>query len=320
LASNYDIQPLSFESLQTIPIQERGGKVNTSMFARPHGKGGDWISFLAGLPRLLAADQLRGVIEALLHARRDRRAIIWGLGGHVIKTGVGPLLIDLMKRGFVSAFAMNGAAAIHDFEIAVAGFTSEDVEAVLPDGRFGSAEETGREMNRAIQAGILDGVGMGEALGRRLMQNARPDTAMQSLLFTAHEAKVPVTVHVAIGTDTPHMHPETDPAAIGTATHQDFRLFSSIVTGLDNGGVYLNIGSAVLLPEVFLKAVSGVRNLGFSLANFTTVNMDFLDHYRPRHNVVQRPHAQTGGKGYQLTGHHEIMLPLLAALLVECAE
>ncbi len=290
------------------------------MFAKVHNKGGDWLSFLAGLPRVLAADSLRGVIEALLYARRDGKAIVWGLGGHVIKTGVAPVLIDLMRRGFVTAFAMNGAAAIHDFEIATAGFTSEDVEAVLPDGRFGSAEETGREMNRAIQAGVLDGVGMGEALGRRLMQNARGDVAMQSLLYTAHEASVPVTVHVAIGTDTPHMHPEADPAAIGAATHSDFRLFSTLVTGLDGGGVYLNLGSAVLLPEVFLKAVSAVRNMGHPLANFTTVNMDFLDHYRPKYNVVQRPHANAGGRGFQLTGHHEIMIPLLAALLVECAE
>jgi hypothetical protein len=320
LGSKYDHQPLSFEALRTIPIQDRGGKVHTSMFARPHGKGGDWLSFLSGLPRVLAADNLRGVIEALLHARRDKRAIIWGLGGHVIKTGVAPVLIDLMRRGFVTAFAMNGAAAIHDFEIAVAGFTSEDVEAVLPDGRFGSAEETGREMNRAIQAGVVDGVGMGEALGRRLLQNARGDVAMQSILYTAHEHSVPVTVHVAVGTDTPHTHPEADAAAIGAATHQDFRLFSSIVTGLDSGGVYLNLGSAVLLPEVFLKAISAVRNLGYPLANFTTVNMDFLEHYRPRHNVVQRPHVNAGGRGYQLTGHHEIMIPLLAALLVECAE
>ncbi|MBS1834459.1 MAG: hypothetical protein JST65_17210 [Acidobacteria bacterium] len=320
MPSKYPVEPLSFENLSTIPIQERGGKVTTAMFARPHVKGGDWLGFLSGLPHLLAADQLRAVIEALLHARRDRRAIIWGLGGHVIKTGMAPILIDLMRRGFATSFAMNGAAAIHDFEIAVAGFTSEDVEAVLPDGRFGSAEETGREMNRAILAGNLDSVGMGEALGRRLMQNGRPDTAVQSILYMAHEAGVPVTVHVAVGTDTPHLHPEADGAALGQATHRDFRLFSSLVTGLDQGGVYINLGSAVLMPEVFLKAVSGVRNLGFPLARFTTVNMDFLDHYRPRQNVVQRPHANAGGKGYQLTGHHEIMLPLLAALLIECAE
>jgi hypothetical protein len=320
LGSKYLQQPLSFDALRTIPLQERGGKVRADMFAKVHSKGGDWLSFLAGLPRLLAADNLRAVIEALLLARRDKRAIIWGLGGHVIKTGVAPLLIDLMKRGFATSFAMNGAAAIHDFEIAVCGATSEDVEAVLPDGRFGAAEETGREMNRAIIAGNLDQIGMGESLGRRLLQNARADMAMHSLLYTAHQAAVPVTVHVAMGTDTPHMHPEADPAAIGIATHRDFRLFSQLVTGLDQGGVYINVGSAVLLPEVFLKALSAVRNLDHPVRGFTTVNMDFFDHYRPRNNVLQRPHANAGGAGYQLTGHHEIMLPLLAALLVECAE
>jgi hypothetical protein len=320
LGSKYVQQPISFESLHTIPIQSRGGKVNTTMFARPHSKGGDWISFLAGLPRLLAADSLRSVIEALLHARRDRRAIIWGLGGHVIKTGLAPILIDLMRRGYATAFALNGAAAIHDFEIGLTGFTSEDVEAVLPDGTFGTAEESGREINRAIAAGNVDQIGMGEALGRRMMQIARSDVALQSLLYSAHDHNVPVTVHVALGTDTPHMHPEADGAAIGASTHQDFRLFCSLIQGLDNGGVYINVGSAVLLPEIFLKAVSAVRNLGHPLTNFTTVNMDFLDHYRPKNNVVQRPHVNAGGHGYQLTGHHEIMLPLLAALLVECAE
>jgi hypothetical protein len=320
LGSKYNQQPLSFEALRTVPLQERGGKVRAEMFSRVHGKGGDWVGFLAGLPRLLAADNLRAVIEALLFARRDKRAMIWGLGGHVIKTGVAPVLIDLMRRGFVTGFAMNGAAAIHDFEIAVCGATSEDVEAVLPDGSFGAAEETGREMNRAIIVGNLEEIGMGEALGRRLVQNARADLADQSILYMAHQAGVPVTVHVAIGTDTPHMHPEADPAAIGISTHRDFRLFSSLVTGLDQGGVYINIGSAVVLPEVFLKALSAARNLEYPIRDFTTVNMDFFDHYRPRNNVVQRPHANAGGMGYQLTGHHEIMVPLLAALLVECAE
>ena len=320
MGSKYVQQPLTFETLRTIPLQDRGGKVRADMFAKVHSKGGDWVSFLAGLPRLLATDSLRAVIEALLFARRDGRPIIWGLGGHVIKTGVAPVLIDLMQRGFVQGFAMNGAAAIHDFEIAVCGATSEDVDAVLPDGSFGAAEETGREMNRAIIAGNLDEVGMGEALGRRLLQNAREDVALQSILYTAHQMGVPVTVHVAMGTDTPHMHPEADPAAIGIATHRDFRLLCSLLTGLDQGGVYLNLGSAVVLPEVFLKALSAVRNLGHPVRDFTTVNMDFFDHYRPRHNVVQRPHINAGGMGYQLTGHHEIMIPLLAALLVECAE
>jgi hypothetical protein len=212
---------------------------------------------------------------------------------------------------------MNGSAAIHDFEIAIAGSTSEDVEAVLPDGSFGTAEETGREMNRAI-AGCADGaMGIGEALGRRLDEIADPDFAPKSLLLAAWRASRPVTVHVAVGTDTPHTHPEVNAGAIGEGTHRDFRLFCALVAQLDHGGVYLNVGSAVLLPEVFLKAVSVARNLGRTLGEFTTVNLDFLQHYRPRVNVVERPHARASGRGIAITGHHELTLPLLAAALIE---
>jgi len=225
-----------------------------------------------------------------------------------------------MRRGYATAFAMNGAAAIHDFEIALAGHTSEDVEAALPDGRFGAAEETGREMNRAIAEGDAAGLGMGEALGRRLCQGPAaggqgPGTC--SLLLQAYQAGIPVTVHVAIGTDTPHTHPAADGAAIGSASHRDFRLFCALVADLNGGGAYLNVGSAVVLPEVFLKAVSAVRNLGRPLTDFATANFDFLQHYRPRLNVVERPHARSGGAGYAITGHHELMIPLLAAALIE---
>jgi hypothetical protein len=255
-------------------------------------------------------------VEALADARAKRRGIVWGMGGHVIKCGLAPVLIDLMERGYATAFAMNGSASIHDFEIALAGHTSEDVEVVLPDGRFGAAEETGREMNEAIAKGDRDGVGMGEALGRRLASAAVPHGEC-SLLLQAYRHGTPVTVHVAIGTDTPHMHPAADAAAIGSASHRDFRLLCSCLTDLNDGGVYLNVGSAVVMPEVFLKAVSAVRNLGHPLSAFTTANFDFLQHYRPRVNVVERPHAAAGGKGYALTGHHEILIPLLAAALVE---
>jgi hypothetical protein len=223
-----------------------------------------------------------------------------------------------MRRGYATGFVLNGSAAIHDFEIALAGHTSEDVEAVLPDGRFGIAEETGREMNQAIVEGVREGIGMGEALGRALeLRGDRNRAPESSLLLNAYRARVPVTVHVAIGTDTPHIHPAADGAAIGSATHRDFRLFCTLVTELHQGGIYLNVGSAVLLPEVFLKAISAVRNLGHPLAEFTTVNFDFLQHYRPRVNVVERPHAGSGGKGYAITGHHELMIPLLAAALIE---
>jgi len=260
---------------------------------------------------------LRGVIDALRRARDSRRAILVGMGGHVIKCGLADILLDLMRRGWITGFVMNGAASIHDFEIAICGQTSEDVEAVLPDGRFGAAEETGREMNLAIAEGHRDGLGMGEALGRRLEKLALPEFAPHSVVATAYQASVPVTVHVAVGTDTPHTHPAADAAAIGEATHRDFRLLCSLVRGLNDGGVYLNIGSAVVLPEVFLKAVSVVRNLGHPLAGFTTVNFDFLQHYRPKVNVVERPHARSGGRGFAITGHHEIMVPLLAAALIE---
>jgi hypothetical protein len=286
-------------------------------FATVYRKNEGIAAWLDSLPRILAGESLRALVAAIDAARAKGRAIIWGLGGHVIKCGLAPVLIDLMQRGYATAFAMNGAAAIHDFEIALTGQTSEDVEAVLPDGRFGAAEETGREMNEAIAAGARDSLGMGEALGRRLDAIADPAYASASLVLQAWRAATPVTVHVAIGTDTPHMHPAVDAAAIGSATHTDFRLLCSLVAGLDDGGVYLNVGSAVVLPEVFLKAVSAVRNLGHPLADFTTVNLDFLQHYRPKLNVVERPHAQSGGSGYALTGHHEILLPLLAACLIE---
>jgi hypothetical protein len=315
--TKYPIQPIDLSNLKTIPLQARAGKVQVKDFATPHHKGATIAEWLDSLPHILAADSLCAVVEAIAKARTHNRAIIWGLGGHVIKCGLAPILIDLMHRGYATAFALNGAAAIHDFEIALAGQTSEDVEAVLPDGRFGAAEETGREMNEAIAAGARDSLGMGEALGRRLDEIAAAEFAPASLVLEAWRAATPVTVHVAVGTDTPHMHPAVDAAAIGSATHRDFRLLCSLVAGLHDGGVYLNVGSAVILPEVFLKAVSAVRNLGHPLANFTTVNLDFVQHYRPKLNVVERPHAKSGGAGYALTGHHEILIPLLAACLIE---
>jgi hypothetical protein len=315
--SKYSKHPLDFAGLKTVPLKERGGKVKIANFASVFRAGSGIAGWLDSLPRILAGNSFRAVVDALAAARSRRRSIIWGLGGHVIKCGLAPVLIDLMRRGYVTVFALNGAAAIHDFEIALAGHTSEDVEAVLPDGRFGSAEETGREMNRAIAAGDREGLGMGEALGRWLDSAAAPEHAASSLLLQACRQGVPVTVHVAIGTDTPHTHPAVDAAAIGSASHRDFRLLAAYVADLNEGGVYLNIGSAVVLPEVFLKAVSAVRNLGHPLADFTTADFDFLQHYRPRVNVVERPHVRSGGAGYAITGHHELMVPLLAAALIE---
>ncbi len=312
--TRYSEKPLSLEGLKTVPLEARGGKVRVEDFARPYQEGSGLSAWIESLPKILAADSFRGVLDALQKAREQKRAILWGMGGHVIKCGLSPILLDLMRRGWVSALVMNGAASIHDFEIALAGQTSEDVDAVLPDGRFGAAEETGREMNLAIAQGNREGLGMGEALGKYL---GCPKFASYSLLAGAYQFSIPVTVHVAMGTDTPHTHPQADPAAIGETTHRDFRLLCSLVRGLDQGGVYLNLGSAVILPEVFLKAVSTVRNLGNPLTGFTTVNFDFIQHYRPRVNVVERPHTRSGGHGYAITGHHELMIPLLAAALVD---
>jgi hypothetical protein len=309
----YGVVPIDLSGLKTVTLAERGGKVKQADFARPYTRGSGVSGLLSSLPHILAGDSFREVVEAIHSARENGKPVIWGMGGHVIKCGLAPVLIDLMQRGFATGFAMNGSASIHDFEIALAGHTSEDVEAVLPDGRFGAAEETGREWNRALSADS----GAGESLGAALDRLAPSEHAPASLLLQAWRAHVPVTVHVAIGTDTPHAHPAADPRHLGAATHLDFRLFCTLVARLNAGGVYINAGSAVVMPEVFLKALSCVRNLGHEVRDFTTVNMDFLQHYRPRMNVVERPHAGSGGRGYALTGHHEIMIPLLAAALIE---
>jgi len=314
--SIYSLKPMDFSGLKTVSLHGRGGKVTSEMFGKPHTPGSPLSAFLNNLPKILAADTLREVAGKLKEAKSLERSILWGIGGHVIKVGLAPILLDLADRGYAHGFSMNGSATIHDYEIAVAGHSSEDVEAVLPDGSFGSAEETGRDLNDAVN-GARDGEGMGEAICRKITEMAGTRYAASSLLCGAYARKIPVTVHVAVGTDTPHTHPGANGAAIGARSHQDFRLLCEMIRGLDEGGVYLNVGSAVVMPEVFLKAVSVVRNLGYPLRNFTTVNLDFLQHYRPGVNVVKRPHANAGGRGYALTGHHEIMIPLLAAILVE---
>lgn len=316
MSNYYGIGPIDLAGLKTISLAERGGKVKQADFAQVYRSGSGITGLLASLPKILAGDSLRAVVDAIAEAHAKQKPVIWGMGGHVIKCGLAPVLIDLMQRGLATAFAMNGSASIHDFEIALVGSTSEDVEAVLPDGRFGAAEETGHQWNAALEAGA----GLGESLGRALGGLAPEVHAPSSLLLQAWHARVPVTVHVAIGTDTPHTHPAANAAMLGSATHHDFRLFCTLVSALNDGGVYINAGSAVVMPEVFLKAVSCVRNLGHELRNFTTVNLDFLQHYRPRVNVVERPHAESGGRGYALTGHHEIMIPLLAAALMEKTE
>jgi deoxyhypusine synthase len=312
--SRYKIEPLDLSGIATYPLATRPSKVTADDLARAVKTGDSLKDFFDGLPNILAARELHELAQLIREAKAKRRAIIVGLGGHVIKTGLAPVLIDLLQRGYVTAVAMNGSAMIHDFEIALVGATSEDVDATLGVGSFGMAEETGRIINEATKEGARDQIGLGEAVGRHVSA-MKPTYARQSLLLAAYAAEVPVTVHVAIGTDIVHIHPNADGAAIGQATLHDFRLLCSIVRELDGGGVYLNLGSAVLLPEVFLKTVTVVRNLGFRLADFTTANFDFIQHYRPLTNVVRRP-VIGGGRGFSFTGHHEIMVPLLAASIL----
>jgi hypothetical protein len=298
----------------TYPLASRSSKVTTRDFATPHTPGAGVSGLVDSLPAILAGRDFRAIISAVADARRRGAPIVWGLGGHVVKTGLGPVLVDLMARGFVSAVALNGAGVIHDFEIALAGQTSEDVDAALGPGRFGMARETGELLNAAIVEGARDGLGLGQSV-TRLLAGRDPGFAGASLLCGAARHQVPVTVHVAIGTDIIHMHPAASGEAIGAASLRDFRYFVSIV-GRMAGGVFLNCGSAVVLPEVFLKAVALVRNRGTALDGLTTVSLDFIRHYRPETNVVHRP-TQGIGKGYSLVGHHELMLPLLAAAVIE---
>jgi hypothetical protein len=310
----FTYEEFDLSGIQTYPLKSRPSKARVEDFAHPVGSGASLAGFLASLPRILAAADFNAVVRAIVAARRHDAGVVWGVGAHVLKTGLGPVLIDLMERGFVSAIATNGAAVIHDFEIAVAGATSEDVESSLGTGRFGMAEETGRLLNAAISDGVSRGLGLGQSVVAFLGER-QPQFARASVLAAAHRLHVPVTVHVAVGTDIIHMHPAASGAAIGEGSLRDFRYFTANVARLERG-VYLNCGSAVVLPEVFLKAVALARNRGIALAELTTVNLDFVRLYRPQTNVVARPTAGSG-RGYSLVGHHEIMIPLLAAAIVD---
>jgi hypothetical protein len=290
--------------------------VNVEDFGRPHKRGARLADFALGLPRILAADQLRAVAANLVRGREKDRPLIWGMGAHVLKVGLAPVVIDLMERGFITAIALNGAGIVHDFETAVAGQTSEEVDAVLGRGEFGMARETSEEINQAITLGDRDGLGLGASVGRYLERRRGTKFKRFSILAAAWRLQIPATVHVAIGTDIVHMHPSCDPGAVGRGSHLDFRILAGEVARLGGGGVYLNIGSAVLLPEVFLTAVTLARNLGHIIKDFTAANFDFIQGYRQNTNVVNRP-TRGVGRGYSLTGHHEIMIPLLAAMLVE---
>jgi hypothetical protein len=311
----FPYEEFDLSGVRTYPLSSRRSKARAEDFARPVERGGSFATWFDSLPAMLGAADLRRVVRAIAEAHQRSAGVMWGIGAHVIKTGVSPVLIDLMARGYVSALAMNGAGVIHDFEIALSGATSEDVDEALGPGRFGMAEETGRLLNEIVGSASARGLGFGQAVAAYLAE-VSPSHADRSLLVAAHRLQVPVTVHVALGTDIVHMHPDASGAAIGDASLRDFRYFVSSVARL-TGGVYLNCGSAVVLPEVFLKAVALARNQGVSLDGLTTVNIDFVRMYRPQTNVVSRPVAGTSGLGINLVGHHEILIPLIAAGVIE---
>jgi hypothetical protein len=314
MAMPFPYEEFDLSGVRTYPLASRHSKARAEDFARPVEPGASFGTWFDSLPNILGAADLRRVVQAIRETRARDGGVVWGIGAHVVKTGVSPVLIDLMARGYVSALAMNGAGVIHDFEVALAGATSEDVDEALGPGRFGMAEETGRLLNETIARAAASGRGLGQSVGAYLAELA-PPFADRSLLASAHRLGVPVTVHVALGTDVIHMHPAASGAAIGEASLRDFRYLTSVVARLA-GGVYLNCGSAVVLPEVFLKAVALVRNQGIALDGLTTVNLDFLRMYRPQTNVVARPIAGVrGGTGISLVGHHEVLIPLIAAAL-----
>ena len=303
--------------VRTVPIAGRASKVRAEEFAAPPAEDRSFGGFIASLPDLLVARDFHRVVDAIVAAARAKKGVIVMLGGHVVKTGLSRLLIDLMQRGVITHLAMNGSGAIHDYEVARFGSTSEDVAAGLRDGTFGMAEETGRGMNEAFTRGQAEGAGMGESLALALGREAKLAHPELSVLLAAQRLGVPVTVHAALGAEIIHQHPAADGAAIGDTSHRDFRRLAASIETIDNGGVVLNIGSAVIMPEVFLKALTVARNVtGGKPQAFVTADLDMQRHYRPHVNVVQRP-TQDSGKGYEITGHHEIMVPLLAWAVVE---
>ena len=306
--------------LRTVPIAKRPSKVAAREFAHPPADDRSFRAFLQALPDILVARDFRRVVDALVHAVREKRGVVLMLGGHVVKTGLSPVIIDLMRRGIVTHLAMNGSAAIHDYEVARFGATSEDVAMGLRDGTFGMAEETGRGLNEAFIAGRKDGMGMGEAVAAALSREASLAHPELSVLLQASRLGISATVHAALGAEIVHQHPAADGAAIGETSLRDFRRLAASLPSLHEGGVVLNVGSAVIMPEVFLKALTIARNLNDGRpVRFTTCDLDMQRHYRPRVNVVQRP-VLAGGAGFEITGHHEIMVPLLAWAVIEGLE
>ena len=302
-------------SVKTVPLSNRKNKVSLRMFGRPFRRGGSFHRFIDSLPDILAARSFKECVAAIIAARSKGKPVIAAMGGHVVKCGVSPVIIDLMERGVITAIAMNGSTAIHDFEIALIGATSEDVQRGLEDGTFGMAAETGEMMNEALASGVENGIGAGKAIGGYINERRLPHRK-SSLLARAEALDIPATVHIAIGTDIIHQHPQADGAITGKATMDDFDALTGTVSRLGGGGVFLNIGSAVIMPEVFLKALTVARNRGRRIRGFTTAVFDMLPQYRASQNVAIRP-VSSGGKGYYFIGHHEIMIPMLAAAVIE---
>jgi deoxyhypusine synthase len=308
-------KPLSFRKIKRYTLKSRKSKVRVSRSGRNFEKGGTFSSFLDTVPEILAGNDIRKVADAIIHARKNDRPVLLAMGAHPIKVGLSSMIIDLVNTEVITAVAANGAAIIHDFELAYMGKTSEDVAAALNHGTFGMAEETGKYINKAINKGSQKGYGIGRSIGEFINREKEFKYGNLSIFGAALEKNIPATVHVAIGTDIIHMHPEASGSAIGEGTMKDFKLLTSVVSDLE-GGVFINLGSAVIIPEVFLKALAVARNLGKTVDNITTVTMDFLKQYRAMENVLKRP-TMKGGQAFFLTGHHEINLPLLAALIKE---
>ena len=308
------VEPIDLSGFKTVSLFERKSKVELDVFAKPPFKGMTLKNFMDSLPDILGARDLKAFSRAVVEARRNEKPFMLGMGAHPIKVGLNPVLIHLMEQGIITSIAQNGACIVHDFELAASGRTSEDVKTALRDGSFGNAKETGEFLNQCAKEAWKDGIGLGEAVGRAIMNGDFPYKEY-SIAYNCYRLNIPLTVHVAIGTDIVHIHPSASGEAIGAATFTDFRRFCTLVSRLD-GGVYANIGSAVLMPEVFLKALTLVRNLGYRVESIVTANFDFIRQYRPLINVVDRP-TSLGGAGYSFTGHHEIMIPLLAAMIIE---
>jgi hypothetical protein len=301
--------------IKTLSVRNRKSKMETRLAGKPVAAGGSFLDFWGSLPRVLAVREMDGLADAVVRAVRNKKAVLLMMGAHVVKVGLAPVVSDWMEKGVLRGIALNGAGAVHDVEMAYFGATSEDVAEALKDGSFGMAKETADIINGAVRAGLKDRLGFGEALGRKVLED-KPAHAGDSLLGRACRLGIPATVHVALGTDIVHQHPSADGAAIGDASMRDFRIFSNLVSELNGGGVALLFGSAVVLPEVFLKALTVARNVCGSVADFTTANFDMIRQYRSMVNVVERP-TRDGGKGRHFTGHHELMLPLFAALVNE---